>query len=232
MRCVGFDTEGYIEICCAVEKISTTFLPVLEGSIALLKSTFQTRLHSIYLYGSIATGQAVLKQSDIDLLIIFSGPLSESDHAEIKYVAHSLSASHQSLVREVGLAVVSLEEALAKESLSGFGCFIKHLCVCVDGEDIRPLFPKFRPSIEVARGFNGDYAAVMKARFEELAKMDHSKMAQPVIRQICRKTVRTGFSLVMPRMGCWTTDLKPSFDYFCRYYPDKRSDMALGLEQK
>lgn len=226
----GLDTEGYIEICCAVDKISSVFLPVLNGSIAALKSTFEAKLHSIYLYGSVATGQAMLKHSDLDILVIFACPMSDIDHAEIKRVGGTLSASYQSSVREVGLAITSLQEALAEENLSGLGCFIKHLCVCVDGEDIRPLFPKFRPSIEVARGFNADYAAVMQAKLEELAKTDQTIVVQSLIRQMCRKTIRTGFSLVMPRLNCWTTDLESSFNCFCHYYPEKRSSMAPILD--
>lgn len=226
----GLDAEGYIETCCAFEKIPPIFRPVLDESVALLRLTFAARLHSIYLYGSVATGQARLGQSDIDLLVLFGDPISGPDQAAIQRVAESLSASYFSIVRDVGIGAVSIQEAFAKESLPGLGCFLKHLCVCVAGEDIRPLLPKFRPSIEVASGFNRDYAAVMQATLAELAEANQTHMAQSVMRRICRKTVRTGFSLVMPRLGCWTTSLERSADFFCRYYPEKRSSMALTLD--
>ncbi|NYF81358.1 nucleotidyltransferase domain-containing protein [Granulicella arctica] len=226
----GLDAEGYIEICCAVEKISPVYRPVLDDSIALLTSTFEARLHGIYLYGSVATGHARLGKSDIDLLVIFSNPISDPDQAKIKHVAKNLSASYQSCVREIGIGAAPLQEALSKESLPGLGCFIKHLCVCVAGEDIRPLLPKFRPSIEVARGFNGDYAIDTQATLNELGETNQPAIAQAVMRRICRKTVRTGFSLVMPRLGRWTTELETSFEYFCRYYPEKRTSMTLILD--
>jgi predicted nucleotidyltransferase len=229
MRRDGLDAEGYIESCCAIENIPPIFQPALDEIIAVLGSTFAATLHSIYVYGSVATGHARVGQSDIDILVIFDQPLSDLGQAEIKRVSQSLSALYRSLVREVGIGPVSVQEALAKESLPGLGCFIKHLCVCVAGEDIRPVLPKFRPTIEVARGFNGDYAAVMRGLLAELAEANETEVAQSVMRRICRKTVRTAFSLVMPRLGCWTTELERSVDYFCRYYPEKQHSMALIL---
>jgi predicted nucleotidyltransferase len=225
----GLDPEGYLEVSCALEKIPPIFQPLLDESIALLQSTFATSLHSIYLYGSVATGHAQPAKSDLDLLVLFADAISPLHQAEIEQVAATLTASHLHLVREVGIGAASLHEALAKESLPGLGCFLKHLCLCVSGEDIRPLLPKFRPSIEVARGFNGDYAAVTQTMLTDLAQTDQTSVAQSVMRRLCRKTVRTGFSLVMPRLGRWTTDLETSVNYFCRYYPEKRTQMALIL---
>ncbi len=226
----GLDAEGYIETCCAVEKIPRVLRPALDASIARLKSTFAARLHSIYLYGSVATGQARLGLSDIDILVLFSDSILDPDQASLQQVAENLSLSYRSLVRQVGIEAVSIQEALANETLPGLGCFIKHLCVCVVGEDIRPLLPKFRPSIEVARGFNGDYASVMQAMLAELAAANQTQITQAVMRRICRKTVRTAFSLVMPRLGCWTTHFDRSVDYFCRYYPEQQPSMTLVLD--
>jgi predicted nucleotidyltransferase len=225
----GLDAEGYIETCGSVERIPPVFRPAVDDSIALLTSTLEARLHGLYLCGSVATGRARLGHSDIDLLVIFRDSVSDRDQAEIRHVANTLSTSCHSLVREVGLGAVSLREALAEEGLPGWGCFIKHLCVCLAGQDIRPLLPRFRPSIEVARGFNGDYPSVTQAGLQELAEANQTEIAQSLMRRICRKTVRTGFSLVMPRLGCWTTDLEPSVEYFCRYYPEKRTSMSLIL---
>ena len=226
----GLDAEGYLETLCALEKIPLAFLPLVDASLALLQSTFAPRLHSIYLYGSVATGLAQPRTSDLDLLVLFRETLSPLQQSELEHVAKSLSASHPSIVREVGIGAASLREALAPESLAGLGCFLKHLCICIAGEDIRPLLPKFRPTLEVARGFNGDYASVVQTMLSDLARTDQFEPAQHLMRRICRKTVRTGFSLVMPSLGFWTTQLEPSSEYFCRTYPDKRASMTRILD--
>lgn len=223
----GLDAEGYIEIRCAIERISPFFRPVVDESIARLETSFGPRLHSIYLYGSVAIGEAKPRQSDLDILVVIGDAMFDPDHARLKQITNSLSATNYASVREVGIGAVSIQQALADENLAGLGCFIKHLCVCVTGEDIRPRLPKFRPTIEVARGFNGDFAAVMQAKLQKLAKTNQTKAAQAVMRQICRKIVRTGFSLVMPRLGCWTTDLDRSAEYFCSCYPQMQAAMAM-----
>jgi hypothetical protein len=41
-----------------------------------------------------------------------------------------------------------------------------------------------------------------------------------------RRLVRTGFTLVMPRWGGWTSDLHESAAVFGRYYPARRDQMA------
>ena len=36
---------------------------------------------------------------------------------------------------------------------------------------------------------------------------------------VARRVVRTGFTLIMPRWGGWTSDLDESAELFARYYP-------------
>jgi hypothetical protein len=70
----------------------------------------------------------------------------------------------------------------------------------------------------------------MQAKLYDLAQTHQTDAAQALKRQICRKTVRTGFSLVMPRLGCWTTNLDVSVEYFRICYPQWQTAMAMILE--
>jgi hypothetical protein len=49
-----------------------------------------------------------------------------------------------------------------------------------------------------------------------------------------RHLVRTGFTLVMPRWGGWTSDLHEMAEAFARYYPQRGGQMraaaALGVD--
>ncbi|WP_020418336.1 hypothetical protein [Amycolatopsis sp. ATCC 39116] len=42
---------------------------------------------------------------------------------------------------------------------------------------------------------------------------------------MARRLVRTGFTLVMPRWGGWTSDLARSAELFGRYYPERLGQM-------
>jgi hypothetical protein len=42
---------------------------------------------------------------------------------------------------------------------------------------------------------------------------------------VSRRLVRTGFTLIMPRRGGWTSDLERSALLFARYYPQRAAQM-------
>ena len=44
-------------------------------------------------------------------------------------------------------------------------------------------------------------------------------------RAIARRLVRTGFTLIMPRWGGWTSDLDRSARLFARYYPERAGQL-------
>jgi hypothetical protein len=48
-------------------------------------------------------------------------------------------------------------------------------------------------------------------------------------RHVGRRLVRTGFTLVMPWWGGWTSDLDRSAEIFGRYYPDRLAAMRLAV---
>lgn len=47
-------------------------------------------------------------------------------------------------------------------------------------------------------------------------------------RGVARRIVRTGFTLVMPRWGGWTSDLDESAAVFGRYYPQRAEQMRVS----
>ena len=54
---------------------------------------------------------------------------------------------------------------------------------------------------------------------------------QTLSRYVSRRLVRTGFTLIMPRWGGWTSELERSAMLFGRYYPQRSAQMrvAAGL---
>lgn len=47
-------------------------------------------------------------------------------------------------------------------------------------------------------------------------------------RLVGRRIVRTGFTLIMPRWGGWTSDLDQSAELFGRYYPERVEQMRVA----
>jgi predicted nucleotidyltransferase len=150
----GVDADGYLVTGASRANVPAGYEPVLADCVDTLVSTFGDHLDGLYLYGSVATGQARPPDSDLDLLAVWT---STVDTVEILAVVDTLSTRHSAVVREVGLARTMLE-SLAGEADQ---CFVKHYCVPLAGRDLRSTLPRCRPSRALADGFNDDLASVV-----------------------------------------------------------------------
>lgn len=167
-------------------------IDALTGSVA--------RDVAVYLYGSVATGTAVVPTSDIDVLT-FGMTVEQAD-----VIGQRLSAQAAATCREVAIAAARPSD-LHRPDDQGYGLrvFLRHYCVHLAGpshhDDLPPAFPADR---RAARGFNGDIA-----RFAERWR---SALGQPSTAParlgtaIARKTLLAVAGLVSIRDGTWTTD--------------------------
>ena len=65
----------------------------------------------------------------MDILVVFRDAPTLLQKNEIKQVSKDLSDIHATIVREVGIAYTHTHEVA--EDIYGYGCYIKHLCVCI-----------------------------------------------------------------------------------------------------
>ncbi|MBY0357778.1 MAG: nucleotidyltransferase domain-containing protein [Candidatus Obscuribacterales bacterium] len=214
----GLDSEGYISNGCSLANISESFSAMLEDVRLAVVDAFKLKLHSIYLYGSVACGTARLVASDLDLFVAFQNELSFEDRALIKQLERDLSSRFETLVREVGLAAGSLAEILDGDNQVGWNCFIKHQCVCLFGDDLAAGMSKLRPTNAVAYGLNGDLSHELEKTKQLLAESSHASAGKTIM-PLARKMVRTAFGLVMEAENKWTTDLDQCAHIFALHYP-------------
>ncbi|MFI8102655.1 nucleotidyltransferase domain-containing protein [Streptomyces sp. NPDC086023] len=84
------------------------------------------------------------------------------------------------------------------------------------------------------RETNGDLAERLPVWRARAGRAEGAAECRGLVRAYARKLVRTGFTLVMPRWGGWTSDLDRSAEIFGRYYPQRARQMreaaALALE--
>nr|WP_323748941.1 hypothetical protein [Streptomyces sp. PR69] len=103
-------------------------------------------------------------------------------------------------------------------------------CLCTPplGDDLGERLPRYRPSSLLARETNGDLGLALprwrRLAADAAADADSAALGQ-LARRAARRTVRTGFTLVMPRWGGWTDDLAEAAAVFGRYYPAQAEQM-------
>ncbi|WP_030693663.1 hypothetical protein [Streptomyces globisporus] len=94
------------------------------------------------------------------------------------------------------------------------------------GPDLAEELPRYRPTSLLARETNGDLALLLPGWRTRAAE---GTDLRALGRAVGRRLVRTGFTLVMPRWGGWTSDLDRSAALFGVAYPDRADQMRLAV---
>lgn len=219
----GVDKNGFIKTEVGLKNIKPVFNKIIANSKREILSEFGDKVHSLYVYGSVATGKARPKVSDVDLLLVFKEKPTIKITQQISDLKNLLSHKNRGMVRKVDI-VSTFHKEVAGDPY-GWGCFLKHLSTCISGEDISKNLPKFKPTKKVAKAFNGDIGKYLDNVLKKLKPASDNNEISNICSETMRKIVRTGFSLVMDQEQAWTTDLKKSCEVFSKYYPKQSSMM-------
>ncbi|WP_259445246.1 nucleotidyltransferase domain-containing protein [Paenibacillus lautus] len=217
----GLDHNGFIVSDVSKDKIADVYATCIHESIESLKHLFHQHLYSVYVYGSVARGEAIAIKSDLDLIAMFNTKLSSDKLAELKKLAGELSNNYRFIVRDVGIAVAYYDYTLDPSNYYE-NAFLKELCVCVYGEDLGERFGPYQLTSEIAIRFNGDINEVLNRTLTRLTTAsgeDFKKITQ----SFARKLIRTYYSMVMERSQIWTTRLHEQSEVFLHHFPEKES---------
>lgn len=214
----GVGADGLIVTGAAGERVPAMYRPVVADCTRVLAETFGERLHGLYLYGSVATGQARPPDSDLDLLAVWT---SGVDAAELASVERGLSRRHAELVREVGVSGASVADIRA-DNRDGLGwrCFVRHYCVWLAGHDLRPTLPPCRPTRAVADAFNDDVPALLRGWRAQLAAARTTAEVAAVARAAARKLLLVAATSESAEHGGWTTDRATAAALLAAHHPE------------
>lgn len=213
----GVTAGGLIATGARRNAVAAVFEPVIQDALAQVAAIAGS--HSLYIYGSVATGMARVGRSDVDLLTIGLDP------AIALQIGQELSATHSTLCRgvEVGPAQFS-DYAGAGDEVHGNRVFLRHYCVHLAGPDVRLELPDFPADVAAARGFNGDIG-LFADRW--LAEVLHEPYAASLGRRIARKTLVAVAGLVSMHDSTWTTDRVAA----ARRWGAIRPELEAGLQE-
>jgi uncharacterized protein len=217
----GLDPNGFIVSDVHKDKIDNVYVPCIQESVESLKKFFHHQLHSVYVYGSVARGEAIAKKSDLDLIAMFDTNLSSIKLAELKTLAGELSRKYRSLVRDVGIAVAYYDYTIDPSNYYE-NAFLKELCVCVYGEDVGTRFGPYKLTSEIAIRFNGDINESLERTLKRIETASNEDL-KTYTQGFARKLIRTYYSMVMVRSQIWTTRLYEQSEVFIHYFPEKES---------
>ena len=192
----GRSASGTIVTGVAAERVPGQFAGVIRDVVTSAQACAADA--AVFVYGSVATGQAVAGRSDVDVLSIGLAP---DDAARI---GRELSDRHAATCRGVEFGAADPDHfAGDHDEAYGNRVFLRHYCAHLAGPDhLRPDHD-FPADARAARGFNGDIA---DHRDRWRAALDRGDDPGRLARRIARKSLLALAGLVSIHDATWTTD--------------------------
>lgn len=220
----GVDAQG-----CVLTLDDAAFQPEFEPLLAdVCASLSQSGLGGIYVYGSVARGDASPGESDLDLSLILLEPPDAQVLAHLETLRQALERRHP-VVTKIDFDIGHRAEVLAPENANKWGFWLKHHCRCVWGEDLSLRFARFPPSRAIALALNGDFEQVLSGY---LTRIDHAGTASERLRlqrEAARKLIRATNTLRADNAASWPHTLEEHVAAFIQHEPTMRIQIAYFL---
>lgn len=201
---------GTIETGAAASRIQPQFRDVVEAASAATATVSPDA--SVYVYGSVATGQAEVGRSDVDLLTIGL----HSDRA--RDISSELSERFVDLCRGVEIGAAMPGDLLGEgDEAYGLRVFLRHYCVHRSGSDRHRPMHDFPADARAARGFNGD---IDHHRDRWRAELVSGTAPDVLATRLGRKSLLALAGLVSVHDETWTTDRTTAATRWAEIEPD------------
>jgi len=220
----NLDEEGYIINNLSLDNIQPEYKVILDDALAFYKANFNDNIHSIYLRGSVAKGNAIPDISDLDTIAISYTEINKKELHDRSYFWDEMSEKYPYL-NGIEIYFHTLEQVMAskKKQFS-----YKTQCICIYGKDIRGELPKFGIGEWAFAHSNNIEEGITKVK-SWLKEENTEEWLKGICCWMMKRTVRIGFELVMKKEQCFTRDLYPCYELFAKNYPNKSKEMREAL---
>ncbi len=208
--------------------LQQAFIPLLEALTTGLPRQFPALIHSIYLYGSVARGEAIPGVSDLDITLLLTKP-ADSEALQRLEAWRQAFQLEQRIVSKVDFDIGSVGEALNPAHCHSWGFWLKHHCRCLWGEDVSAAFPLFQPDRRIALAVNADLYRVLTRYREQLLQARTVSDERRLKREAARKLIRATNMLRAEESEFWPTTLTDYAEQLLARYPEQQAEMTYLL---
>ncbi len=222
---IGTDENGYIMKFASKDSINSDYMILIEDLIEILKYNIGNKLHSIYVYGSVGRGKAILGKSDIDLCIVIKIPLNEIELGNLEKDKEKFLIRNKN-VPKVDFDIGVIDDVLNPDNLYYWGFWIKHICSCLYGEDLSFEFSKMSPNRNICKSLNGDIIETLLEYRELIVKDDFN---DATLKSILKRIIRGAYCLVSVEDKSWATNTSDILDILNYYSPNESKFKEIEL---
>jgi predicted nucleotidyltransferase len=212
----GVSASGMIATGVDRSRVPSSFEELLGEAVSRLTACGDEV--DVYVYGSVATGTAVVGASDVDLLTIGA---SSTDAEE---VAVTMSRRYEAACRGVEVAVAQRDDYDGEtDEAYGNRVFLRHYCAHLAGPRSLQVAEDFPADARAARGFNGDIGRHLDQwRRDAAAGAPSTSLG----RRLARKTLLAVAGLVSVADQTWTTDRDGAALRWAHLHSDLSADVT------
>lgn len=211
----GVDEQGYIINPCSLEKIQPPFQSLVEQACDGLLKLFQDKIHSIYLYGSIARGDAVEEKSDLDISVVFIEKLACDPQPRFRILEGELLQHFPQIVK-VDFDPGTLAEVLAKDSQYTWQFWLRHCCCCVWGTNLSMSIPSYRPSSRIGYMINRELPDRLALEYQQVTQKNAAEIGVKIAKQL----IRTFYYLLSDYHKHWDHEPEQCAQVIANFRPD------------
>lgn len=226
---MAIDSQGRIATLPPVD-YQAQFKQVIDDVVDHLQRVLKDQLHSVYVYGSVARGQAVACHSDLDLCLIFIRKLDEAELKQLNETHSYLEKTHR-VVSKIDFDIGTLADVFDERNLFSWGYWLKHHCRCIFGDDLRLRFEPFFPSRKIAVAVNGDFVDVLTQYIHDLKILKDINKRRLIQRAAARKLLRSTNMLRGHNEAAWPESLNEYAEQFIALFPEYEHQINYFLRQ-
>lgn len=225
---IGTNADGFI-LPAPTARAQPEFRALLDEACTSLAQSGPL-LDGVYLYGSIARGDARPGESDLDVTLVLQDSPTPQGMQILEAVRVALEERH-SEVTKIDFDIGWRTEVLAPESRFSWGYWLKHHCRCLWGNGLTEHFESLRPSLEIAKAVNAGFEATLARYARLIDDATTDAMSCRLQREASRKLVRATQVLRSEHELRWPQTLDEHVELFVQRYPSMQSRVDFFLSQ-
>lgn len=225
----NMNKEGYFIPDAHINKVITPYREVVDDLVKAYLENAKEEIHSIYIRGTVARGNAVYGVSDLDSYAITYREVPAEKGQWVSVEEKSIAEKHPFITGvQIGLLPKFLFESNGAARYMRF--VLKTQSACAYGQDLIPQMESFGLNKYVLN-FDISYieTAIHKV-LEAIHVNDSSDNVSLECHHLMKKIVRTGLSLVASEENVYSRDLGYCYEYFSKVFPNKSLEMKKAVE--
>lgn len=219
------DENGFIVNDLIINQLEKRWRDVAYYSTKAYKKKLGKYVHSIYIRGSVARGLAVDGVSDLDTFVLVKPEFSKEpirwQTADFQEEVGAKLKQEFPFVGDLEMMLATYHEDFRNSRLA---MIVKTQSILVAGENIFSELKNYQPNREMCLNYRWlaeDIQTFLKIKQVDFTIKHCSDMMKIII--------RTGFELVIEKVGRFSPDLYICYRDFSKFYPTKEAEMRQAL---